>query len=60
MTQIVPRVKALASAFCGLRQLVEVRATRATPKLQKKTIRSWLEMDTRTQKQFVTECNEFL
>ena len=35
MTQIVPRVQALASAFCGLRQLVEVQGYESHPEAAK-------------------------
>ena len=35
MTQIVPRVQALASVFCGLRQLVEVQGYESHPEAAK-------------------------
>ena len=35
VTQIVPRVQALASAFCGLRQLVEVQGYESYPEAAK-------------------------
>ena len=35
MTQIVPRVQALASGFCGLRQLVEVQGYESYPEAAK-------------------------
>ena len=35
VTQIVPRVQALASAFCGLRQLIEVQGYESHPEAAK-------------------------
>ena len=50
VTHIVARFLPWPQPFDGCASLLRFRATRATPKLQKKVIRSWLVMDIKTRK----------